>query len=150
MVKELVKKETRSEGCLVSARSLAKFNLPYDNHWGEPPRIAVIYALGVCAMDEGITARRLVKDVEAALDDSRVKAIVLRVDSPGGDAMASDYIAEAMKKAKGKKAYYCLARICCSIRRVLAFDVRRHDCCRTRHDYRLHRCHRRMVLQQRE
>jgi len=44
-----------------------------------------------------------VKDVEAAVDDSRIKAIVLRVDSPGGDAMASDYIAEAMKKAKGKK-----------------------------------------------
>ncbi len=54
-------------------------------------------------MDEGITARKLVKDVEAAVDDSRVKAIVLRVDSPGGDAVASDYIAEAMKKAKGKK-----------------------------------------------
>ena len=103
VVKELVKKETRSEGSFVSARSLEKFNLPYDNHWGEPPRIAVIYALGACAMDEGITARRLVNDVEAAVDDSRVKAIVLRVDSPGGDAMASDYIAEAMKKAKGKK-----------------------------------------------
>ena len=103
IVKELVKKETRSDGSFISARSLEKFNLPYDNHWGEPPRIAVIYALGACAMDEGITARRLVKDVEAAVDDSRVKAIVLRVDSPGGDAMASDYIAEAMKKAKGKK-----------------------------------------------
>jgi protease-4 len=103
IVKELVKKETRGEGSFVSSGSLTKFNLPYDNHWGEPPRIAVIYALGACAMDEGITARRLVKDVEAAADDSRIKAIVLRVDSPGGDAMASDYIAVAMKKAKGKK-----------------------------------------------
>jgi protease-4 len=54
-------------------------------------------------MDEGIAARRLVKDFEAAVDNSKVKAIVLRIDSPGGDAMASDYIAEAMKKAKGKK-----------------------------------------------
>jgi protease-4 len=103
IVKELVKKGTRGEGSFVSTRSLAKFNLPYDSHWSEPPRIAVIYALGACAMDEGITARRLVKDVEAAADDSRIKAIVLRVDSPGGDAMASDYIAEAMKKAKAKK-----------------------------------------------
>jgi protease-4 len=102
-VKELVKKETRGKGSFVSTGSLAKFNLPYDNHWGEPPRIAVIYALGACAMDEGITARKLVKDVEAAADDSRVKAIVIRVDSPGGDAMASDYIAEEMRKAKGKK-----------------------------------------------
>ena len=103
VVMELVKQEGH-EGCsFVSTRSLAKFNLPYDNHWSEPPHIAVIYALGACAMDEGITARRLVKDVEAAADDSRVKAIVLRVDSPGGDAMASDYIAEAMKNAKRKK-----------------------------------------------
>jgi protease-4 len=103
IVKDLVKKETGNDVSFISSGSLAKFNLPYDNHWSEPPHIAVIYALGACDMDEGITARRLVKDVEAAVDDSRVKAIVLRVDSPGGDAMASDYIAEAMKKAKGKK-----------------------------------------------
>jgi protease IV len=103
VVKDLVKKETGSDASFISSGSLAKFNLPYDNHWSEPPHIAVIYALGDCDMDEGIAARRLVKDVEAAVDDSRIKAIVLRVDSPGGDAIASDYIAEAMKKAKGKK-----------------------------------------------
>jgi protease IV len=103
MMKELVKKETGSDESFVNPGTLAKFKLPYDNHWSEPPRIAIIYALGACAMDEGISARKLVKDVEAAVDDSRVKAIVLRVDSPGGDGIASDYIAEAMKKAKGKK-----------------------------------------------
>jgi protease IV len=95
--------ETGNDASVISSGSLAKFNLPYDHSWGEPPRIAVIYALGACDMDEGITARRLVKDFEAAADNARVKAIVLRIDSPGGDPMASDYIAEAMKKAKGKK-----------------------------------------------
>lgn len=83
--------------------SIAAFNLPYDNSWSEPPRIAVIYALGACAMDEGIKARQLVKVVEAAGEDPKIKAIVLRVESPGGEAMASDYIAEAMKKAKKNK-----------------------------------------------
>jgi protease-4 len=83
--------------------SLAQFNLPYDATWGEPPHIAVIYALGACAMDEGIKARSLVKDVLAAGDDRKIKAIVLRVDSPGGDALASDYIAEAVKKARRNK-----------------------------------------------
>ena len=83
--------------------SLEKNKLPDDNFWGRKPEIAVIYALGACAMDEGITARKLVKDVESAVNDQNVKAIVLRVDSPGGSAMASDIIAEAMKKAKGKK-----------------------------------------------
>ncbi|MCX6122725.1 MAG: signal peptide peptidase SppA [Ignavibacteriales bacterium] len=103
VVKQLVRQETGSDASFVVDGSLKKFNAPYDNHWGEPPQIAVIYALGVCDMDQGIAARRLVKDFEAAVDNSKVKAIVLRVDSPGGDAMASDYIAEAIKKAKGRK-----------------------------------------------
>ncbi|MBI3194230.1 MAG: signal peptide peptidase SppA [Ignavibacteriae bacterium] len=87
----------------VNPGSLAKFQLPSDNRWGEPPRIAVVYALGVCAMDEGIKARSLSKVIQAVADADRVKAIILRVDSPGGDAMASDYVAEALKKCKGKK-----------------------------------------------
>ncbi len=74
-----------------------------DKRWQNPAKIAVIYAIGICAMDEGIKARSLVKDVEAAVSDESVKAIVLRVDSPGGDPLASDYIATALKKAKGKK-----------------------------------------------
>lgn len=87
----------------VGAGSLERMNRTTDYRWSEPPSIAVIYALGACAMDEGITARKLVHDVEAAVSSTAVKAIVLRVDSPGGDPMASDYIAEALKKAKGKK-----------------------------------------------
>jgi protease-4 len=102
-VQEVIKKLEGDNKRYVGRGSLMRFNLPTDNHWGERPRIAVIYALGVCDMDQGIRARSLVHDVEAAVNDHRVKAIVLRVDSPGGDAMASDYIAEAMKKAKGKK-----------------------------------------------
>jgi protease-4 len=102
-VKEMMKKLEGEEKWYTSAASLERFNLPPDNSWGEKPRIAVIYALGICAMDEGIHARRLVRDVQAALENPRIRAIVLRVDSPGGDPMASDYIALALKKAKGKK-----------------------------------------------
>jgi protease IV len=71
--------------------------------WGEPRRIAVIYALGVCDMDSGITARKLVKDIERAEKDPSISAVVFRVDSPGGSALASDIIAEALKKCKVKK-----------------------------------------------
>ncbi len=102
-VSEVIKKLEGDSKSYINAGNLAKFKSPYDNHWGEKPRIAVIYALGACAMDEGITARKLVKDVEAVTNDTKVKAVVLRVDSPGGDAMASDYIAEALKKCKEKK-----------------------------------------------
>ncbi len=102
-VKDMVKKLEGENKRMIGAGSLAQFNLPPDHRWGERPRIAVIYALGVCAMDEGIKARSLVKDVEAAAEDPGIRAIVLRVDSPGGDGMASDYIAEALKKARKKK-----------------------------------------------
>lgn len=103
MVKDIVKAETGKENGFTSANALAAFQEPYDARWSEPPKIAVIYALGACAMDEGIKARSLVNVVEDAVNNPHIKAIVLRVDSPGGDAVASDYIAEAMKKAKGKK-----------------------------------------------
>jgi protease-4 len=77
---------------------------PFDDQWAyEPKRIAIIYALGECSMDAGIKARTLINDVKWAMESKDVAAVVLRVDSPGGDAMASDYIAEVMREFKGKK-----------------------------------------------
>lgn len=102
-VKTVIERLEGGKKRLVGSGSLARNRLPKDSYWGEKPKIAVIYALGVCAMDEGITARKLVKDVQAATDDSGVKAVVLRVDSPGGDALASDVIAEALRKCREKK-----------------------------------------------
>jgi protease-4 len=101
-VEAIVQQQTGSRR-FKPARTLEAYHRPYDAQWGEPPAIAVIYALGACAMDEGITARKLVRDVQSAVNDHRIKAIVLRVDSPGGDAMASDYIADALREARGKK-----------------------------------------------
>ena len=74
-----------------------------DRSWGEPPRLAVLYALGVCAMDTGIGARRLVADIERVREDGRVKAVVLRVDSPGGEVLASDLVADAVRRLKEEK-----------------------------------------------
>lgn len=88
---------------LVEPESLEKYNLPSDNYWSEKPKIAVIYAIGGTSMDDGIRARNLVTKVESAFSDNNVKAIVLRVDSPGGDALAADLIAEVLRKNKGKK-----------------------------------------------
>lgn len=102
-VTEMIKIETDSDNGFKNYSALAAYREPYDAQWSEPPKIALIYTLGVCDMDEGINARLLVKVVEDAVDNPQIKAIVLRIDSPGGDALASDYIAEAMRKAKGKK-----------------------------------------------
>jgi protease IV len=64
------------------------------------PRIAVIYASGVIASGESndspsgqvLGADTLVDHLRKARADSSVRAIVLRVDSPGGSAIASDVI----------------------------------------------------------
>jgi protease-4 len=83
---------------------LYKASEPIDDQWslGED-LLAVIYADGVCAMEGGINARTLWKYVERAVENPNVGAIVLRVDSPGGDALASEYIAKILRENKDKK-----------------------------------------------
>ena len=71
--------------------------------WGEPDRIAVLYAIGECAMDEGIEGRRLSRQIEEARKNPTVKALILRVDSPGGDPLPSDLVARAMLKTMKEK-----------------------------------------------
>jgi len=74
-----------------------------SRQWGEKPKIAVVYGLGICAMDEGIRARWLERVFLQLANKKSVKAVVFRVDSPGGDGMASDLVAEALKKCSEKK-----------------------------------------------
>lgn len=46
---------------------------------------------------------RIKEELETALDDDDVKAIVLRVNSPGGEVTASDTIYHAVKQASARK-----------------------------------------------
>ena len=71
--------------------------------WGQAPRIAVVYGLGACAMDSGIKARWLERVFKSLATDASVKAVVFRVDSPGGDGMASDLVALALRNCSEKK-----------------------------------------------
>ncbi len=71
--------------------------------WGPRPKIAVVYALGACAMDDGIRARWLSRVFDRMKKNANVKAVVFRVDSPGGEAMASDIVAEALRGCAEKK-----------------------------------------------
>lgn len=62
----------------------------------ESKRIAVIYAYGDITMNQdgsgGIGGIELSRTIRKAVTDSTIKAIVLRVNSPGGDALASEMI----------------------------------------------------------
>ncbi len=76
---------------------------PQSTEWGEPPQIAIIYGLGPCAMNYGLNARRLRGVIKSARENSRIKAVVFRADSPGGDILPSDIVAEELKKTAEKK-----------------------------------------------
>lgn len=74
-----------------------------SNLWGENPTIAVVYALGFCGMDTGIQARKLEKIVKRLTEDRWTDAVVIRVDSPGGSALAADLVAERIRECAKKK-----------------------------------------------
>ena len=70
-------------------------------------KVAVIYAQGEIQSGEGsetvIGSERISKAIRKARKDEKVKAIVLRVNSPGGSALASDVIWREMKLANKEK-----------------------------------------------
>jgi protease-4 len=78
-----------------------------------PPRVAVIVAAGdimenkVRALSLGgetqVTPAQVKAQLDAALADSRTAAIVLRVDSPGGEILPSHEISVMVEKARERK-----------------------------------------------
>ncbi len=84
-----------------------------DNGWakqlvkGSTPQIAVVYAEGVIVNGEGNPQRaggdRLARELRKARNDEEVKAIVLRVNSPGGSALAAEIIEHEVMLAGKEK-----------------------------------------------
>jgi len=74
------------------------------------PHIAVIPAEGAISMQGGgvldsggITAKALTKTLRKVAKDDSVKVVVLRIDSPGGSALASDLLWHELRELKKKK-----------------------------------------------
>jgi len=85
-------------------------NVPGKKEEGE--KIAVYYAFGdivdsetgsTISQGHSIVATEVCKDLEKLMEDDGVKAVVLRVNSPGGSAYASEQIWHAVKNLKAKK-----------------------------------------------
>ena len=74
-----------------------------------PSKIAVIYASGQIFDGEGdnekIGSITLSKAIREAREDDKVKAIVMRVNSPGGSALASEVIRREVELAKSVKPF---------------------------------------------
>ena len=75
-------------------------------------KIAVVYAVGVIVSGSSgfdvtgsqvIGSQTLIESIRAARDDGAVRAIVLRIDSPGGGAFASDVIWRELMLAREEK-----------------------------------------------
>jgi len=101
-VDKIVKKLENKKLYAISGEELYANALP-PKYWGGDPQIALVYGLGECALETGIKARWLEKQFKNLAKDNSVKAVVFRVDSPGGDALASDIVAEALKECAAKK-----------------------------------------------
>ncbi len=102
--KDELEKELKSRLNLDSKKSLTYISL--ENYSkaadlrkkmsGQDGRIAVIFCIGNIGGGEGddqaIGSERISKAIRKARENEHVKAIVLRVNSPGGSALASDVI----------------------------------------------------------
>jgi len=72
-------------------------------------KIAVVYAVGEIQSGEGddqtIGSDRIARAIKEAREDTMVKAIVFRVNSPGGSALASDVIWREVMLAREAKPF---------------------------------------------
>ncbi len=116
---ELVLKKNYGTGDAAAAAKAAQMNLfnllmgggPDRREIGGGAAIAVLYAVGpIMSAGQGlgleehtVTVEAFLKAIRSAVDDSNVKAIVLRVDSPGGSALACDTIWRELRLAAEQK-----------------------------------------------
>lgn len=68
------------------------------------PNIAVLFAEGEISKDgDGMSSDNLVKEIRKIRESKDIKALVLRVNSPGGSALASDEIWRELSLLAGSK-----------------------------------------------
>lgn len=104
-LKKLVGKDAKAE---LSFLKLEKYDATVHTTVSSN-KIAVIYAEGEIESGDGdansIGSETLAKEIHKAANDENVKAIVLRVNSPGGSALASDVIWRETKLAASRKTF---------------------------------------------
>lgn len=109
-VEDLISKEVRSKYKLgkndkINFVKYSKYRKTLTNIFNvKQENIAIVYAYGDVNQGKGselsIGSETIVKSIRKAAANKSVKAIVLRVNSPGGDAIASELITNEVIKAK--------------------------------------------------
>ena len=89
--------------------NILKLLSPSEPASSNKPKVAVIYAVGTITTGKSgesllggrtIGSTTMIEAIREAEKDDTVKAIVLRVDSPGGSALASDLIWNELRRSK--------------------------------------------------
>jgi protease-4 len=91
----------------IKAINLEDYSIPTAETNAAQERIAIVYAVGDIVSGEGsdeqIGSDRIARAIRSVREDDKIKAVVLRVNSPGGSALASDVIwreVELIRKIK--------------------------------------------------
>ena len=103
-LKDLLKVEKAKDVRMASIKNMT--SVPFVKESNSKDVIAILYAEGSInngSGKDGITDKRYVKEIEKLKDNDKVKAVVFRVNSPGGSAYASEQIWKAITDLKAKK-----------------------------------------------
>jgi protease-4 len=99
----------RAEGSAFGVAELIRILAGADEDASSRPHLAVVPAEGGITMKSeslfgsGITAKALTRTLRKLEKNDAVKAVVLRIDSPGGSPLASDLIWHALMKVRKHK-----------------------------------------------
>jgi protease-4 len=106
-IAELERRQVRNFFCFGNASAALLAGGRYGRSYRLPrnavipsPEIALVYASGTTDLEQGMKARELARTIRETAGKSAVKAMVVRINSPGGSAEAADYIAGAIAEAK--------------------------------------------------
>ncbi len=96
------------DGLTVISQERYAASVPYSSGWTRKPRVAVVVATGSIINGESgrslmgadMGSDTIVRLLEEAAATRDVKAIVLRIDSGGGDVMASDDMSRAVERIR--------------------------------------------------
>src|SRR5579863_10514569 len=105
---EDLRDELDPEGTEKKFIGLARYlrHLNYRSDDGRRPRLALIHGLGPVVTGAGpmsgeyLSGEQVARDIHRAARDEKVRAIVFRVNSPGGSAVGSDLVWRAVRDAR--------------------------------------------------
>ena len=110
-IDQLVAEKTqRDEPCYISLKDYCNSMVVPSSIKSKEKKIAILYALGDISEsdDTGIASDRLVPQIFELTEDESIDGLILRVNSGGGSAFASEQIWDALEqfKAKTGKPFY--------------------------------------------